>query len=147
MLTRPGVVRAAPALPGISRVGLPSASPSLLRQARRRRSLTSAQIISASWRTGVQIQTDDITDFVDELRIVGQLEGVELMRLEPERFPDPADRRLGQSGLGGHRGSRPMRGIFGGTLQRGHYHRLDLLVGDAARSSRARLIDQAVEPT
>ena len=39
-----------------------------------------------------------------------------------------------------------MRGIFGGPLQGGHHHRLDLLVGDGAWSSRARLIDQAVQP-
>jgi hypothetical protein len=48
-----------------------------------------------------------LTNFVDELRIVGQIERVDLMSLEPEGFPDPPDGRFGQSGLGGHRGPRP----------------------------------------
>src|SRR3954465_7019154 len=111
MLTRPGVVRAAPTLPGNPRVRLPSASPALLRPARRRRSLTSTQIISASRRTRIQIQPDDIADLVDALRIVGQFEGVDLMWLEPEGLPDPPDGRFRQSRLGDHRGPRPMRGI------------------------------------
>jgi hypothetical protein len=67
------------------------------------------------------------------------------MRLEPERFPDPAHRRLGQSGLGGHRCPRPVRGVFGLTLQRRHDHRLDLGVGDHARRTRTWLISQPVE--
>jgi len=50
---------------------------------------------------------------VGELRIIGQFERVDLMRPEPERFPDPASGRFRQSGLGGHRGPRPMCGIFG----------------------------------
>ncbi len=56
VLARPGFVGAAPTLSGTSRVGLPPASPSLLRQVRRRRSLTSTRNISASWRTRLQVQ-------------------------------------------------------------------------------------------
>ena len=67
------------------------------------------------------------------------------MRLEPERFPDPAHRRLGQSGFGGHRCPRPVRGVFGLTLQRRHDHLLDLGVGDHARRTRTWLISQPVE--
>ena len=76
----------------------------------------------------------------------GLLEGVDLMRLEPEGLPDPADGRFRQPSLGGHRCSRPMRGILGGPLQCGHHHRLDLLVGHRARPSRARLVDQPIQP-
>ncbi len=39
-----------------------------------------------------------------------------------------------------------MRGILGGPLQCGHHHRLDLLVGHRARPSRARLVDQPIQP-
>ena len=44
VLARPGFVRAAPALPGTTRIRLPSAPPVLLRQDQRRRSLTSVRI-------------------------------------------------------------------------------------------------------
>jgi hypothetical protein len=47
------------------------------------------------------VQADDIADLVDELRVGGQLEGVDLVGLEVERPPDPADRRFRQAGLGG----------------------------------------------
>src|SRR4051812_49000962 len=86
VLTRPGVVGAAPTHSGISRIRLPPASPSLLRQVRRRRSLTSARIVSASWRTRTQIQPDHVEDLVDEQRIVGQLERVGSVWLQLERL-------------------------------------------------------------
>ncbi|MGL5827185.1 MAG: hypothetical protein ACRCYU_20565, partial [Nocardioides sp.] len=70
VLTRPGVVGAAPTRTGTSRVRLPPASPLLLRQVRRRRSLTSARFISASWRTRVQVETDDVDEFLFEQRVV-----------------------------------------------------------------------------
>ena len=94
---------------------------------------------------GVQVEADHVAHLVDELRITADLEGVDLMRLEPERFPDPAHRRLGQSGFGGHRCPRPVRGVVGLTLQRRHDHLLDLGVGDHARRTRTWLISQPVE--
>jgi hypothetical protein len=39
-----------------------------------------------------------------------------------------------------------MRGVLGGPLQRGHHHRLDLLIGHRTRSSRTRLIGQTLQP-
>ena len=51
VLTRPGHVRAAPTLPGTSRIGLPPAPPCLLRRNQRRRSFTSPRLDSAARRT------------------------------------------------------------------------------------------------
>ena len=43
----------------------------------------------------VQVEADDVADLVDELRVGGQLEVLDPMRLEPERPPDPGHRGLG----------------------------------------------------
>jgi hypothetical protein len=42
----------------------------------------------------VEVQPDHVADFLDELRIGRQLEGVDQVRLEPKRPPDPGDGRL-----------------------------------------------------
>ena len=47
----PALSRLLPPIPAPPGIRLPPASPALLRQVRRRRSLTSARIVSASWRT------------------------------------------------------------------------------------------------
>ena len=44
----------------------------------------------------MQIQPDDVAHFVDEQRILRQLERLGPMRLQRERFPDARDRRLTQ---------------------------------------------------
>ena len=93
----------------------------------------------------VQIESDHIADFVDELRIIADLEGVDQVRFEPERLPDPAHRGLRQSGLFGHRRPRPVGGIRRRALQRGHQHRLDLLIADRAWPTRAGIVTQTVE--
>ena len=57
VLARPGFVRAAPTRSGISRSTAALSFTSLLRQGRRRRSLTSTQIVSASRRTWIEAKT------------------------------------------------------------------------------------------
>ena len=44
----------------------------------------------------IQIEPDDVADLVDEVRVGADLEGVDQVRFEPERLPDPAHRRLRQ---------------------------------------------------
>ena len=66
----------------------------LLRQERRCRYHTPTRIISASRRTRVQVEPDDVDDLVDELRVGGQLEGVLQVGLETEVLPNPADGRF-----------------------------------------------------
>jgi hypothetical protein len=58
--------------------------------------------------------------------------------LEPERPPDPADRRLRHAGLAGLRSGRPVGRILGRRLQRHDQHPLDLLVADRAGRPRPR---------
>jgi hypothetical protein len=57
VLARPGVVRTAPTLPGTSRLGLSSATPTPLRRDQRCRSSTSTRSHSASRRTGAPPRT------------------------------------------------------------------------------------------
>jgi hypothetical protein len=93
----------------------------------------------------VQVQPDAVADLVDEQRILGQLEGVGLPRLEPERLPDPAHRRRRHANLLGQIPGRPVRGVDRLVLQRLDHDPLDVVVGDRARRPRPRLIDQPVE--
>jgi len=66
------------------------------------------------------------------------------LRLNP--FPDAADRGLGQSAAFGHLLPRPVGGVFRGRFQ-GRYHDvLDLFGGDRGFASRARFVDQTVQP-
>ena len=94
----------------------------------------------------IQVQPDDVADLVDELWVIADLEGVDQVRLEPECLPDPTHGRFRQPRLLGHRRPRPVGGVGGLALQRGHHHRFDLLVADRAGSTRARLVGQPVEP-
>ena len=94
----------------------------------------------------VEIEPDDVVDLVDELRVLGELEGLSAMGLQPERPPDPQHRVLGQTDLARHRTRRPVRRVFGRALQRADDHLLDLLVGDRARAPRPRFVEQPIEP-
>ena len=42
----------------------------------------------------VEVQPDDVAHLLDEQRVLGQLPMLDAMRLQPERPPDPRDRRL-----------------------------------------------------
>ena len=47
----------------------------------------------------VEIEPDDVVDLVHEQRVLGELEGVLAVRLQPERPPDPRHRRLREPDL------------------------------------------------
>jgi hypothetical protein len=69
------------------------------------------------------------------------------VRFQPERAPDPTDRSLVQTNLGGHRARRPLRrSVIRFRLQRRDDDLLDELVSDLARLARTRLINQPVQP-
>src|ERR1019366_3215008 len=50
-----------------------------------------------------------VADVLHELRVGRQLEGVEAVRLQPERLPDAPDRGLRQPGDIGESARRPLR--------------------------------------
>ena len=60
----------------------------------------------------VEVEPDDVADLVDEQRVLGQLPGILFVRGQPERPPDPRDRRLRQPQVRGHRPRRPVRGVL-----------------------------------
>ena len=94
---------------------------------------------------GSEIEPDDVSHLVDELRIRRELERLDLMRLEREGPPDAADRALAHPGRRRHRPCRPVRRIGRQLLERLDDHPLDVVVADRARLSRPRLVMQAVE--
>ena len=131
-------------------VGLPRGHPRHQRQHRRRpvERLDLRLLIDAQHDRGlgrVEVQPDDVAHLVDELRIRGELERLDLMRLQPERPPDPADRALAHPGRGRHRARRPVRRVRRLLLERLHDHPLDVLVADRARLARPRLVMQPIE--
>jgi hypothetical protein len=67
---------------------------------------------------GLQIQTDDVSHFLDKQRIFRELECLDAVGLQRERAPDPAHRRLAQPAPTGHGACAPMRGIARRVLER-----------------------------
>lgn len=66
---------------------------------------------------------------------------------EPDRPLDPVDRRLVQARRSRHRPGRPLRGIDRLLLEGLDDHPLDILVGDLAGLTRARLVVSPSGPT
>ena len=61
------------------------------------------------------VEPDDITDFLDELRVGRELERFGAVRLQSEGAPDPADHRVTDAGRLRHRARAPM-GLGGGVV-------------------------------
>jgi len=78
----------------------------------------------------IEVEPDEVADFVDEQRIFGQLEGLAPMRLQPERAPDSAHRRLTESAARRHRTRTPGRGVPRRAFQGQGDHPLDLDLSD-----------------
>ena len=94
----------------------------------------------------IEVEPDDVADFVDEQRIFGQLERLAPMRLQSERAPDAAHRGLTESAALRHGARTPVRGVPRRAFQGQSDHPLDLCVRDLARRSRTRLIQQPRQP-
>ncbi len=93
----------------------------------------------------VEVEADDVPDLVYELWIRGKLERLRLVRLEPERPPDPADRRLRHASGRRHRAGRPVGRAGRLLLERLHDHPPHVLVCDRARLARTRLVMQTTK--
>src|SRR5260370_32979264 len=58
-----------------------------------------------------KIETDDILDLGDEVRVVGDLEVAHQMRFEPVLFPDALHARMADTHRIGHAAHTPVRGV------------------------------------
>ena len=95
----------------------------------------------------VDVEPDDVADLVDEERVRRELEGFGQMGLEPERPPDPTDRRLAHPRGLGHRPRRPVGGVDRCLFQRFHDHGLDGVVAHGARCTGSGFIVESFEPS
>jgi hypothetical protein len=66
------------------------------------------------------------------------------MRLQTERHPHTADRRMRKAGFSRHRTDRPVRRVRRCGAQRPLYHGGNLIVVDGSRSARASLVEQTI---
>src|SRR6266849_5955233 len=89
-----------------------------------------------------QIQPDNVAHLLHELGVGRQFERVEAVRLQPERLPDPPDRRLRQPRDIGETARRPLRGVGRWAFERAGNHVDDLIVGRLARCAGARFVRQ-----
>src|SRR3984893_9017657 len=58
----------------------------------------------------IEIEADDVLDLFGEIGVVGDLEALHLMRLEPVLGPDPLYARVADAHLLGHSPHAPVRG-------------------------------------
>ncbi len=65
----------------------------------------------------IQIQADDVSDFLDEEGIIGQLEGLRHVRLDPEQREPALHRTLGHAFGLGHQTDTPVLGVGRLVLQ------------------------------
>jgi len=92
---------------------------------------------------GTQIEPDHVPQFLDEKRVVGQLEAFGAMRLKPKELEVPLNAGLGDARLGGHRAHAPVRGAVGGLgVQRGLDQLRHALIVDRAGLAGANIVVQ-----
>ena len=94
----------------------------------------------------VEVEPDHVVDLVDEVRVGGELERLDPVRLEAEGAPDPRDRGLRQAGLSGHRPRRPVRRALRRALERSRDQRGNLPVGHRARTPGTRHVPEPGDP-
>ncbi len=93
----------------------------------------------------VEVEADNVTHFLNELRIARELESLAAMRGQRESIPDAIHCRDGYAGRSRHRARAPMRCVGRHRLQRLCHDFGDLLVTDLARRAAARLVITAIE--
>ena len=93
----------------------------------------------------VQVEADDIADFVDEQRIAAQLKGLAAVRLERKSAPDAADAALAEPGGLGEGAGGPVRGSGRLAFQGAGQHAFHRGIAQAARRARTGVIEQSVE--
>ena len=88
------------------------------------------------------IQADDVAELVDELRIIGQLELPNAVRLEAVGAPDPVNRTGADARFAGHQRGRPVGRLAGRRLMRSGGYPRDNLWGQRRDTRRAGLVAQ-----
>jgi hypothetical protein len=94
----------------------------------------------------MEVQTHDVAHLFNEQRILGELEALDPVRLQPKSPPDTADRALTKPTALGHGTRAPVRCISRRALQGKPYHTFNLRVTDLARCPRTWLVQQTVQP-
>ena len=90
------------------------------------------------------VQTDNIAHFVDEQRIIRQLERLATVWLQAECSPHPADCSVRKASLCRHRANRPVRRVDRCRAQRPLDHGSNLIVIDRSRSAGTRFVKQTI---
>ena len=93
----------------------------------------------------IQIQPDNVADFLDKLRVGRQFERIDAMRLQPERLPDSRNGRLREPHRGRHAARGPLRRVGGRAFETAGNHLDEAIIGRLARRPRPRLIQQAIQ--
>ena len=65
---------------------------------------------------GIEIQPDDVAQLLNEMLVVGQLEGTHQMRFKFVGMPDALHGGVAHPGVLGHGARRPMRGLLGHSM-------------------------------
>ena len=66
---------------------------------------------------GIEVETDDVMDFLDEERVVGDFEMPLAMRLDAEQVEPALDRAFRYAGVLRHRTDAPVRAVWWFGLQ------------------------------
>lgn len=90
----------------------------------------------------IDIETDDVAQLVDELRIVGELELSPAVRCEAVRLPDAAHRAGADAGGTCHGVRRPVRRLARRVGQRQRHHALGHIRPEWGDARGARLVTQ-----
>ena len=93
----------------------------------------------------IHVQTDDVADLLDELRVRRQLEGFGDVRFETKRPPDATDGRVAHARRRRHGAGTPVRFPGRRGLKGLHDHRLDVVVSNRAGCPHPGLVIQARE--
>jgi len=94
----------------------------------------------------IHVEPDHVTHLGDELRVLRDLEGPGDVRLEAERPPHPADRRVAHADVRGHTPRAPVGFPLRFLLEGLHQDRLDRVVADRPRRSDSGFVVETVEP-
>jgi hypothetical protein len=90
----------------------------------------------------IDVEADDVAQFVDELRVVGQLELAPAVGLQAVRLPDAAHRAGTDAGGLRHHVGGPMRGLAGWVLQRQRHHAFGHFGTERENARGPRLVTQ-----
>src|SRR6202035_4533086 len=88
----------------------------------------------------IEVQTDDVLQFLCEGGIAAEFEGSYLVRLQPMSAPDAPYTGLADAGRRRHRARRPVRGVGWLLMQRHLHHSVHPAVGNDARSAWPRRV-------